>query len=416
MDCKELLEILDDHALPRLSAARKAQLNDHLAACDACSAQWHSQRAVEDRAIVPMTPTLLAATRRLVMARASQPATHRLVSRFVGAGVLVAGAALATVAIVTQVVRTNREAAPELSPPQTAAQGATGPVSRRAASPVPGDTTSLAELIDRVRAARSAPVPSAPSPESLASPLPDGDYFALLKVPPRYPSEAAERGVEGNVIVEYAVTETGDVEDVEVVESTDPLFDRAAIVAAQQFKYMPRIAGGRAVAVTGVRTRIAFRLRPGDAGAGGVEHDPAFEAPVAPTRPSAAEITGRALDCASSGDLLCAELVLDEASATYQFSAEDQRAMLKAYGFVYARLEDTERAIAAYEAAAAIPGGFPGDTTLLTVAHLYFQRQQYVPALERTLQYIERTSKTGSPVPSALRFAERLQELGAIAP
>jgi protein TonB len=90
----------------------------------------------------------------------------------------------------------------------------------------------------------------------------DGEYLPLVKVAPIYPRRALNRGIEGYVIVEFTVTEHGAVRDARVVERVPDsgLFDAAALAAVEKFKYKPRILDGTAVAVTGVRNKITFRL------------------------------------------------------------------------------------------------------------------------------------------------------------
>ncbi|UCG73619.1 MAG: TonB family protein [Chromatiales bacterium] len=86
----------------------------------------------------------------------------------------------------------------------------------------------------------------------------DADYMPLVKVAPIYPRRAAARGLAGWVLLRFTVTAAGSVKDVEVLESTDPIFERAAVQAALKFKYKPRIVDGEAVEVTGVLHYIRF--------------------------------------------------------------------------------------------------------------------------------------------------------------
>lgn len=88
----------------------------------------------------------------------------------------------------------------------------------------------------------------------------DGEYLPIVKVAPVYPPRAAARGLEGYVIVQYTVTTTGDTRDVQVIESTSSLFDRAAVDSASKYKYKPRVIDGTPVEVAGVSTRIIFEL------------------------------------------------------------------------------------------------------------------------------------------------------------
>lgn len=89
----------------------------------------------------------------------------------------------------------------------------------------------------------------------------DGDYLPIVKVTPIYPRRAAERGVEGYVLLEFTVTALGTVENAVVLES-DPkgYFERSALNAARKFKYKPKVINGTPVPVSGVRNLITFEL------------------------------------------------------------------------------------------------------------------------------------------------------------
>jgi len=89
----------------------------------------------------------------------------------------------------------------------------------------------------------------------------DGEYLPIVKVAPQYPRRAAQKGIEGYVVVEFTVTTLGTVKDAKVIEADPPnIFDRAAISAANKFKYKPKIENGKAVEVPGVRNIIRFEL------------------------------------------------------------------------------------------------------------------------------------------------------------
>ena len=86
----------------------------------------------------------------------------------------------------------------------------------------------------------------------------DGEYLPVTKPAPVYPPRAAQRGIEGYVIVEYIVTTTGETRDVVVVESTSSLFDRAAVESAKKYKYLPRMIDGTPIEVSGVRIEFVL--------------------------------------------------------------------------------------------------------------------------------------------------------------
>ena len=90
----------------------------------------------------------------------------------------------------------------------------------------------------------------------------DGEYLPITKVQPIYPRRALTRGVEGFVLLEFVVTETGSVRDPVVLDAQPPgVFNRAAIQAVLKFKYKPKIVDGEPVAVSGVQNKITFELR-----------------------------------------------------------------------------------------------------------------------------------------------------------
>lgn len=88
----------------------------------------------------------------------------------------------------------------------------------------------------------------------------DGEYLPIVRVLPQYPARAAERGLEGRVLVIFTVTPNGSTTNVRVLESSDRIFERNAVRAAERFKYKPKVVNGKAVSVDDVRTVITFVL------------------------------------------------------------------------------------------------------------------------------------------------------------
>jgi protein TonB len=83
----------------------------------------------------------------------------------------------------------------------------------------------------------------------------------LVRVPAQYPRNAASRGIEGYVVLQFDINKEGTVENVQVVEA-DPanIFDRAAIRAVEKFKYKPRIVNGQPAYRYGVQFQFTFNL------------------------------------------------------------------------------------------------------------------------------------------------------------
>ena len=93
----------------------------------------------------------------------------------------------------------------------------------------------------------------------------DGERLPLVRVNPVYPRRALERGLEGSVVLEFTVTEDGNVIDAVVIEA-DPVgyFEKAALTAIQKYKYKPTIIDGKAYASKGERFRMVFELAGSD--------------------------------------------------------------------------------------------------------------------------------------------------------
>jgi protein TonB len=88
----------------------------------------------------------------------------------------------------------------------------------------------------------------------------EGDYLPIVRVAPVYPARALSRGLEGYVDMSFTVTTAGTVTDPIVSFSTSSLFERAATRAVLKFKYKPRVVDGIPVEVSGVKTRITFKI------------------------------------------------------------------------------------------------------------------------------------------------------------
>jgi len=58
----------------------------------------------------------------------------------------------------------------------------------------------------------------------------------IAKQKPEFPKEAIDHGIQGHVMLQLLISETGDVEQVEVI-SGDPILAKAAVEAAKNWKY-----------------------------------------------------------------------------------------------------------------------------------------------------------------------------------
>jgi len=108
------------------------------------------------------------------------------------------------------------------------------------------------------------PLPQEPVPIPTGLMSADGDLVPYMTGPPDYPARAAQRGIEGWVLVEFTVTETGRVVAPRVVDAyPGSVFNKAALKAVQRYKYKPRVVHGAAIAVHGVKQRIVFSMTAG---------------------------------------------------------------------------------------------------------------------------------------------------------
>jgi len=64
-----------------------------------------------------------------------------------------------------------------------------------------------------------------------------------------YPDEAREKQLQGRVVVKMLVSETGDVQQVDVI-SGDPILAKAAVEAAKKWKFKPFIRHGKPAEVS----------------------------------------------------------------------------------------------------------------------------------------------------------------------
>jgi protein TonB len=81
-----------------------------------------------------------------------------------------------------------------------------------------------------------------------------------VRVEPQYPPQAARKGLEGWVKVQFTISTAGSVRDAVVVESSDSVFERAAINAVNKWKYQPQMKAGKPVETSDIRVVVRFRM------------------------------------------------------------------------------------------------------------------------------------------------------------
>lgn len=88
----------------------------------------------------------------------------------------------------------------------------------------------------------------------------DRDIIPLVRINPDYPPRALSRGLQGWVVVQFTITATGTVKDPKVVDSSNSIFDDAALKAIARWRYNPKVEEGVAVERIGVQTKLVFQL------------------------------------------------------------------------------------------------------------------------------------------------------------
>ena len=70
----------------------------------------------------------------------------------------------------------------------------------------------------------------------------------ITRVQPEYPKKARKKHVQGTVVLQALISQTGDIKDLKVI-SGDELLVPSAVKAVKQWKYRPYLQQGRPVEV-----------------------------------------------------------------------------------------------------------------------------------------------------------------------
>ncbi len=102
------------------------------------------------------------------------------------------------------------------------------------------------------------PTPDFESPAMKTQP--DGPLVTLLRVQPVYPPRAIAMNLEGWVLLQYDVNPDGTVANPVIIESSHPIFEKAAVENVLKFRYKARVVDGVPQATTGLRNLFRFRM------------------------------------------------------------------------------------------------------------------------------------------------------------
>ena len=81
----------------------------------------------------------------------------------------------------------------------------------------------------------------------------------ITRCRPVYPPQAARDGIEGTVVLECLLSDSGTVDSVSVISGVHPLLDSSAVAALRRFRFSPAMAGGNPVSVL-LEYEIPFTL------------------------------------------------------------------------------------------------------------------------------------------------------------
>ncbi|WP_159084070.1 energy transducer TonB [Saccharobesus litoralis] len=86
----------------------------------------------------------------------------------------------------------------------------------------------------------------------------------LVKIVPTYPSQAQTEGIEGEAIVSFDISRTGETQNVKIYSSSPKLvFDASVINAVKKWKFMPIVKNGKSQNLKNYTYRITYNLKYG---------------------------------------------------------------------------------------------------------------------------------------------------------
>ena len=141
---------------------------------------------------------------------------------------------------------------PSMPMPQIAPPAPSSPVSTPVAGLDININNSAAPNLDSLLNRVSRAKPTAPR---IATNL-----VPTLRIPPLYPQQALDAGIDGIVTVQFTIARDGSVKDPVIVKARPKdIFDQAVLQAIRKWKYPPKIENGQPVEVR-AQTDVTFTL------------------------------------------------------------------------------------------------------------------------------------------------------------
>jgi bla regulator protein BlaR1 len=83
----------------------------------------------------------------------------------------------------------------------------------------------------------------------------------IYRVEPVYPLKAAQNNISGSVVLQFDISTDGSTENVKVITAQPQLtFDQVSVAALEQWKYKPKIMGGKALKQEDLLVQLDFQL------------------------------------------------------------------------------------------------------------------------------------------------------------
>ena len=126
-----------------------------------------------------------------------------------------------------------------------------------------GCTAGLLALASLACTAPRAPIEGPlPRPGGHAIDRSEQEFIPLLRIEPQYPAAARTQRKQGYVIVEFSLSEEGDVVDARVILAKPTgLFTTSALEAVRRWKFEPQLVDGKPSRREGLRVRLDYKLR-----------------------------------------------------------------------------------------------------------------------------------------------------------
>lgn len=104
---------------------------------------------------------------------------------------------------------------------------------------------------------------NAPQAEMKKASAKINEAWPVKRIEPSYPEKAIEENIEGFVVIEFDITETGTTDNIQVVQSSPKgVFDKNALMAFKQWEFKPAVTNGKGVRQQGLLVQLDFKLAP----------------------------------------------------------------------------------------------------------------------------------------------------------